>query len=730
MRFALLFLPLLVTACSAAEDASPATVPPAADASDLSPPNADPCAHLAGGPPGAATALADFSRAVGVYRFFGPGADVAPGELALARALATNANIDDAKVTDFARGLDGACHHAADARPLDAARVTVNGDVATIHPGLGDVVLPEGVARVAIDLRDLPQSTDLMPALERAFAASAKTGAALLDESRRECNGLPDEYFIVAEQLQNVYACTMNSVSGRALAAHGAADLPIALFTGATVAPDAALFAVALRARGRAWLLGEDVPAAVAESDWIGIGEAGIAVRTRTLRVDGANLPDLVTADVRTSDPATEWLAHAPDGAPPPLAGEAKRADFPQRTPPTALRAASDDPGDGRAAMVLAHATVSTFWPYFSEIPAPIDARLGEAMQIFESERATGRGAVRHALERFSEALSDGHSWVMNLGGTPPQAYAPIAVGAVGSEIVVLETATADVTRGETILAIDGEPIADVLARREERVSCSPHEKPSFASSGLFTGLPSPTVRVRALDGAERDVKLTGVAKPPSAFGTWDRPPGMLADLGAADVFYVSLDAYGAYPPSKLDLSTIDQGLAKARAVVLDVRGYPEAASWTILAKVIPSSAVGPAITMLDVTSRATTTTALEVQTLDTFGSGPQTFTGPVALIVGHGTQSQAEHLTTFFKSSKRGLVIGEQTSGANGNITGIQLPGGWAMSFTGMHVAHPDGTRFFGIGHVPDVVVGPTRQDIHDHHDAALAKAIEILAL
>jgi C-terminal processing protease CtpA/Prc len=104
-------------------------------------------------------------------------------------------------------------------------------------------------------------------------------------------------------------------------------------------------------------------------------------------------------------------------------------------------------------------------------------------------------------------------------------------------------------------------------------------------------------------------------------------------------------------------------------------------------------------------------------------------FAGPVVLLVGPHTQSQAEHLTSFYKDSKRGKVIGGQTSGANGNITGIQLPGGWGITFTGMHVAHQDGSRFFGIGHVPDVVVEPVATDYRDHRDAVLLQGIAELA-
>lgn len=48
-------------------------------------------------------------------------------------------------------------------------------------------------------------------------------------------------------------------------------------------------------------------------------------------------------------------------------------------------------------------------------------------------------------------------------------------------------------------------------------------------------------------------------------------------------------------------------------------------------------------------------------------------YDGPVIVLTGAKTQSQGEHWLGFFRSEKRGKVVGGQTSGANGTITGVQ---------------------------------------------------------
>jgi C-terminal processing protease CtpA/Prc len=73
--------------------------------------------------------------------------------------------------------------------------------------------------------------------------------------------------------------------------------------------------------------------------------------------------------------------------------------------------------------------------------------------------------------------------------------------------------------------------------------------------------------------------------------------------------------------------------------------------------------------------------------------------------------------------------VVGEQPSaGTNGNITGVQLPGGFAFSYTGMRVLNPNGSRHHGIGIVPTVDTALSPADLRDGVDRDLLAAIEML--
>ena len=103
-------------------------------------------------------------------------------------------------------------------------------------------------------------------------------------------------------------------------------------------------------------------------------------------------------------------------------------------------------------------------------------------------------------------------------------------------------------------------------------------------------------------------------------------------------------------------------------------------------------------------------------------------YAGPIVLITGPGAVSAAENFMMMLVGAGRVTVVGRTSAGTNGNITGVQLPGGFSFSFTGMAVTFPDGSRFHGVGIVPDVEVQPTAADYASRRDAELLAAIQIL--
>jgi C-terminal processing protease CtpA/Prc len=97
---------------------------------------------------------------------------------------------------------------------------------------------------------------------------------------------------------------------------------------------------------------------------------------------------------------------------------------------------------------------------------------------------------------------------------------------------------------------------------------------------------------------------------------------------------------------------------------------------------------------------------------------------------VGHATVSAAENFSTMLVDADRVTVLGRQSASTNGNITGVQLPGAFSLSFTGMDVRHADAQKsvFHGVGIAADVDVTLTAQAFRDGVDPELEAAIDAL--
>jgi C-terminal processing protease CtpA/Prc len=74
-------------------------------------------------------------------------------------------------------------------------------------------------------------------------------------------------------------------------------------------------------------------------------------------------------------------------------------------------------------------------------------------------------------------------------------------------------------------------------------------------------------------------------------------------------------------------------------------------------------------------------------------------------------------------------VVVGSTTAGADGNVSGIVLPGGEQTAISGIGVFYPDKRPTQRIGIVPDITVTPTREGIQAGRDEILERALrEIL--
>ncbi len=103
-------------------------------------------------------------------------------------------------------------------------------------------------------------------------------------------------------------------------------------------------------------------------------------------------------------------------------------------------------------------------------------------------------------------------------------------------------------------------------------------------------------------------------------------------------------------------------------------------------------------------------------------------FKGRILLLVNEWTESYSEYLIMALQKNPKSLTVGYSTSGADGNITTLDFPGGVRTIYSGIGIYYPDGKETQRVGIVPNIWVEPTIDGIKNGKDEVLEKAIELI--
>ncbi|MFO0550226.1 MAG: S41 family peptidase [Polyangiaceae bacterium] len=685
------------------------------------------CDRFLAGAPSAGTAAVDWSRAHAWARFFGPVSAYSDADQALASALTGDAPFTQPALEAYVSALDPtvACSAAASTVVLGPASVTMRGEIAWVVPGSGELELPAEAKGVMVDLRDVPTGAEGRAAILAAVSRALANPISGLRERVREHTGMVDEVF----SPNNVYTMALAYTDVPSIEPTGDMDLPLAVLTGDKLSPDAAEIAIALRLAKRAWLVGEDVSVSVAEARWQGIGSQGLLVRTRELYQGSARLPDSIPADVRSATPECFSIGMFNAGPIPDVAlGQPARPAIQETTPFGDMQLpGSDGAADARAALLVAHGAARLFYPYFATVGDVIDERLEEVLDALPS--SPSRKDEYQALRRFGNALTDGHNFVFANDPPPETGYIPLFIEDLGGAPVVRRSAVPGIDPGDTITRIDGVLASDWYATELARSGgATPGYQFNLATRELQVVTQPVEFELKDPSGATKTVTASpGPANVfTSTFVATNRPAGYLDDLGAPSLYYVNMS--GTVLTDIADFRASLVTAAGATGLVVDMRGYPGVDVYEVARRLVQTPFSSPVfrVPVLDGVTRS----SVDESSYDLTPAATPSFSGPIVLLVGHSTVSAAENFATMLVDADRVTVLGRQSAGTNGNITGVEVPGNFVFTFTGMEVRHADAAKsqFHGIGIVPTMESALSPLDFKDGIDRELADAVAYL--
>lgn len=330
---------------------------------------------------------------------------------------------------------------------------------------------------------------------------------------------------------------------------------------------------------------------------------------------------------------------------------------------------------------------------------------------------------------RLIRELNDGHAVapVEMLFGQrmlpvwPLQAEGRLFVGYSGDSLL---------ERGDEVVAIDGEPISERLELLREYASRS--NEASLRQALRYYGL------CTRRDTAEVVRRRAGVC---DTLRVATVPYGSVSPLYdpaqlVQPPFRLLVDSVGyiyAGTFTREHLAEVGQTLPRTRALIIDLRTYPMNVDGALIALAGQSLCTEPVVAWqtLHQTLALPGLFFRQEQWLDNgFEEGAarctETYKGRVILLVDEMTQSNPEFQAMAFQSCPQTLTIGSPTSGANGSIVWIPLPG-QMTSFSGIGALYPDGTQPQTVGVRLDVEVLPTAEGLQAGRDEVLERALEL---
>ena len=371
------------------------------------------------------------------------------------------------------------------------------------------------------------------------------------------------------------------------------------------------------------------------------------------------------------------------------------------------------------AGVVIAWGIVDQFYPYWDVVDVDWDEVLPEMLQ--DAAQAEDDRAYRDVLDAMMIAMQDGHA-----GTLYHQRYsgqAPLRLRWIEDQLVVVaSTPQSGLEIGAIVETIDGLSAREEIIRRMQvGFSGSLHFRRYWTVNELPFGEKGSvmTLGIVRVDGRREEIALERL----------DRSEVQLSRSNRTDII-AEIEEGVLY----VDLTRIDRDLfedsftriSAARAVVFDVRGRAQVRS-SFLANLSDNHTVSAQFLMPTFLRPDQEGVAFRDVSWRVDPAEPR-FPSNLVFLTNAAAISYPESLLGLVKGNQLAPIVGSPTAGANGNLTAIDLPGGYRLFFTGLKVINQDGSVHHNVGVLPDVLVEPTIEGIRSGRDEVLGAGLDLV--
>jgi C-terminal processing protease CtpA/Prc len=356
------------------------------------------------------------------------------------------------------------------------------------------------------------------------------------------------------------------------------------------------------------------------------------------------------------------------------------------------------------------------FYPYWQEAGGNWDSQLEPLLSGVDA--TASREEQRDSLRHMVALVQDGHGAVYD----PRRSLGelPLLLEPIGDAIVVAGTADPAVQVGDRIVSIDGVKFGAWEAKHASLVSGTAQWRRWQLARALQTGPDGTPVSL----GLERDGSMLAATLTYARQETKLQPsrPEPISQLKDG-VWYLDITR-----ASSQDLHDHLDEFSKARALIVDLRGYPTPKTGMELLRHLLAEPEH-AQWMHKPFYQEPFDRPLGYNNLG-WNLTPATprITGKVVVMTNGQAISYAESVLGYITDQHLATIVGTPSAGTNGDVQTFYTPSGYRITFTGLRVTRHDGVTPFHLhGVTPDVAVSPTLQDVRAGRDVVLERAVRL---
>ena len=272
---------------------------------------------------------------------------------------------------------------------------------------------------------------------------------------------------------------------------------------------------------------------------------------------------------------------------------------------------------------------------------------------------------------------------------------------------------------GDRVISINGQGVSEIFAQRQDLTTAANQGAIQLRiSEEIFrTDGDSLTIVLQSADNSapkERTIP---------AFNTMPATSEI-----TSDTCYKEIDGVGYIDVGNLRqeyLGPLWNSIKRTKALIIDLRPYPNEYILYRLGDMLADGTYRFAKIRQLRTVRPRDFEIIDAEPLR--GSRLSCYKNPVYVIIDESTFSQSEYTALALTSLPNAKSVGRQTSGTDGDISTIWLPGGVLTGLSGVSVLDSDGNPTYRVGLIPDIEIQSTVDELKDGTDAILNHVLKL---